>query len=284
MSSQESLADLLSDLEARLHPYTDTPRLDAQVLIAHVTGKPRSWILAHPEAHLAPDQLESYTQASTRLEHGEPLPYILGHREFYGLDFLVTPQVLIPRPETELLVEHALDWLRRHPERRWATDIGTGSGCIAVTLAASIPDLRLQASDISHSALEVALLNAQKHHVANRIEFIQADLLDFPHHKPFDLLCANLPYIPSASLPALSVSDWEPSLALDGGIEGLDLIHRLLVQARPHLAPEALMLLEIESTKRLSVLSLAQKLLPGSISQVYQDLSGCDRLLAIFSN
>jgi len=280
-SQDSSLVDLLSDLEARLQPNSDTPRLDAQVLLAHIAGKPRSWLLAHPEEHLLPEQFEAFIQASERLEHGEPLPYLLGHWEFYGLDFLVSPEVLIPRPETELLVQHALDYLHTFPERRWVADIGTGSGCIAVVLASQVSNLRLLATDISLPALEVARSNAEKHRVADRIDFIWADLLDFPPAVPFDLLCANLPYIPSAILSAFAVTKREPSLALDGGRDGLELIHKLLRRARGYLAPGGLMLLEIEARQGSKALTLAQRFFPDAQVQVFQDLSGRDRLLEI---
>ena len=280
-SQDSSLADLLSDLEARLQSLSDTPRLDAQVLLAHILGKPRSWLLAHPKEHLSPEQFKTFIHASTRLADGEPLPYVLGHWEFYGMDFPVNPQVLIPRPETELLVDYALDWLRAHPERRWAADIGTGSGCIAVVLVSMIPNLHMLATDISLPALEVARANAQKYSIADRIEFVQADLLNFPPSAPFDLLCANLPYIPSPDLSALAVTKWEPTLALDGGPDGLDLIHRLLQQASSHLASGGLILLEIEATQGSRALTLAQDIFPNALTQVCQDLSGRDRLLEV---
>jgi release factor glutamine methyltransferase len=280
-SPDSSIASLLSDLEARLQSHTDTPRLDAQVLMAHILDRPRPWLLTHLEQQLTPQQFGQFAQAASRLEGGEPLPYIIGYWEFYGLDFMVTPQVLIPRPETELLVEHALDWLRSHPARLLVADIGTGSGCIAITLAVNLPDLRLLASDISLPALEVAKSNAQNHNVANRIQFIQADLLEFPPIAPIDLLCANLPYIPTASLPPLAVSKYEPVLALDGGNNGLQLIQKLLLRTHTHLASDGLILLEIEASQGCFAQNLAQNLFKDAQIQVIPDLAGHDRLLRI---
>ena len=284
VSQDSSLADLLSDLEARLLWHSDTSRLDAQVLLAHITGKPRSWILAHPEGNLNPEQYKSFLQATERLERGEPLPYVLGHWEFYGLDFLVTPNVLIPRPETELLVEHALDWLSSRSQPSYVADIGTGSGCIAITLAAKIPSLRLFATDISLSALEIARANAQRYNVTDRIEFVQADLLEFANIALFDVICANLPYIPTNNLPSLTVTHYEPSLALDGGADGLDLIRRILHRASHHLAPDGLMLLEIEASQGSKAISLAQSTFPNSRSRIHPDLAGRDHLLSIIRN
>ncbi len=159
-----------------------------------------SWILAHPAALLDEYQLERYETLTRRLESGEPLPYIIGHWEFYGLDFTLSPAVLIPRPETEMLVEHALHWLVEHPARRSILDVGTGSGCIAVSLALNCPDARILASDISLEALLVARQNVLRHGVSDRVQLLQCDLLP-PTSLPFDLLCANLPYIPAADIP-----------------------------------------------------------------------------------
>lgn len=276
-----SLADLLADLEAKLHPPRENARLDAQVLLAHTLGKSRAWLVAHSDESPTTQQLEIFIRLSARLLEGEPLPYVLGHWEFYGLDFQVTPAVLIPRPETELLIEHAIGWLQRNPERRRAADIGSGSGCIAVTLAARFTDLTLTATDINLTALEVAQANARQHQVSERINFLQADLLDFPPTAPFDLLCANLPYIPRHQLPRLAVSQWEPVVALDGGPDGLDLVSRLLQQARGHLAPGGLMLLEIEASQGPAASALAANLFPEAHSLVIQDLAGHDRLLSI---
>ncbi|RME87431.1 MAG: peptide chain release factor N(5)-glutamine methyltransferase, partial [Anaerolineae bacterium] len=246
----------LAALTARLNPHSETPALDAQVLLAHVTGKPRAWVLAHPDVPLTPEQERALKAALSRIERGEPLPYVLGHWEFYGLDFLVTPDVLIPRPETELLVEHAIEWLTAHPERRLAADVGTGSGCIAIALAVHVPDLSVIATDISAAALEVARRNARRLDVGERIRFICCDLLPEPS-EPLDLLCANLPYIPSATLRDLDVYRREPTLALDGGPDGLDLIRRLLTIAPRYLSPGGLILLEIEASQGVQALALA---------------------------
>ncbi len=271
---------LLATLTARLKLLSDTPALDAQTLLAHVTGKPRAWLLAHPELTLTPEQERALEAALARLERGEPLPYVLGHWEFYGLDFLVTPDVLIPRPETELLVEHAIEWLTAHPGRRLAADVGTGSGCIAVALASHVPDLRVIATDISPAAIEIARRNARRLGVEGRLEFHCCDLLPEPP-LPLDVLCANLPYIPSATLRGLDVYRREPSLALDGGPDGLDLIRRLLQIAPRHLSPGGLVLMEIEASQGAAALALAYDAFVDARITLHQDLAGRDRLLSI---
>lgn len=291
-----SLASILDITRQRLASVSDTPGLDAQVLLAYALGKPRAWLLAHPEVALTPAQSDFFESLLTRLEQGEPLPYVLGQWEFYGLDFTVTPAVLIPRPETELLVEQALGWLHQHPQRRLAADAGTGSGCIAVTLAVHIPDLQVIATDISSTALAVARANAEKHRVAERLHFVQSDLLSClatvtirekntglqsTTSKPFDLICANLPYIPSSTLHQLEVFGKEPATALDGGLDGLDLLRRFLPQARERLATNGFILIEMEASQGEAMQILAQRTFPRSTVQVLPDLAGHDRLVSI---
>jgi release factor glutamine methyltransferase len=277
---------LHSDITTRLASISDTPDLDASVLIAHIIDKPRTWVMAHPELTLTPTQQNQLNQSLMRLESGEPFPYVLGHWEFFSLDFDVTADVLIPRPETELLVEKAIVWLQESKVRRTIADIGTGSGAIAVSLAVNVPDAEVLATDISSKALQVAKQNAIKHGVNNRIEFIECDLLptqsEIKNRKSqIDLLCANLPYIPTETLSHLSVFGREPTVALDGGEDGLDLFRRLLNIAPDWLAPNALILLEIEATLGIQVLNLACDMFGQAEIHLHQDLTGRDRLLEI---
>jgi len=180
------LTHYLVTLPEKLQKKSETASLDIQVLIGHVLGVDRTWILAHPEIELTPDQEKRLMQAFARLEEGVPLPYILGHWEFYGLDFEVSPDVLIPRPETEHLVEQTLQWLRTHPDRRIGVDVGTGSGCIAVALTVNAPDLRMIACDISLAALRIARSNLKRHGVDDRVHTVQMDLLNAFQKLPFD--------------------------------------------------------------------------------------------------
>lgn len=279
-----NVAEALSDLTGRLGG--DWPELDAQLLMAHALKKPRTWLLAHTEQELSPQQKSLLDSFAAQLQTGTPLPYVLGRWEFFGLDFAITPDVLIPRPETETLVENAVRWLQASPERRTVADVGTGSGAIGVTLAVQIPDLYVLATDLSLPALKVAQGNARRFEVASRVEFVACDLLP-PHHAGlptdlhFDLICANLPYIPTRALKDLKVFGREPTLALDGGADGLGPIRRLLGLATDWLAPGGRILLEIESTLGVQALSLAFDLFHQAEIHLYQDLTGRDRLLEI---
>jgi release factor glutamine methyltransferase len=278
-----SLAAWLAQARSRLSTPTVSQTeasLDASLLAGYILQRPRSWVLAHPETELNSEQLTSLERLLERLSAGEPLAYLTGIREFYGLKFAVTPDVLVPRPETEILVETALDWLRSHPGMRCAVDVGTGSGCIAVTLAHAIPGLHVTAVDISPAALSIARRNAEQHGVASRVDCVQGDLLA-GLSGPYDLVGANLPYIPSADAEALPVGRFEPRLALDGGPDGLDLVRRLLAQLPLRLASGGLALLEIEYRQGQAVIQLAREQLPRAAVSVAPDPSGLDRLIII---
>ncbi len=280
MNAGEILKQITAQIESEL------PELDAQIILAHVMGHPRSCLLAHLETPLSPLQIDQTKEAVSQYQAGTPLPYIVGHWEFYGLDFNITKDVLIPRPETELLVEKAISWLRASPERRTVADIGTGSGAIAVTIAMHLPDAHILATDISREALKVAKHNAEKFHVHHKIDFLQCDILPqhidpLPTDSHFDLICANLPYIPTETLHTLPIYGSEPTLALDGGADGLDLYRRLLKLAPDWLAPNGKILLEIEATQGMKALSLAYDTFSDMNIQLHQDLAGHDRILEI---
>jgi len=278
-SGGKTLGSALEDVTSRLEKTSDTPGLDAQVLLAHVMGWPRSWMLAHPEVALAPRRAATLEHMVLRLERGEPLPYVLGRWDFFGLEFEITPDVLIPRPETELMVERAISWLWAHPDRRRAIDVGTGSGCIGIALAFNVSDVQVLATDISPDALKIARHNANSHSVSQRMKFLRCDL--FPPVAEFDLIVANPPYIPTKTLHKLPIFGREPILALDGGADGLDLIHRLLTGAPERLAPGGLLLLEIEASEGPSALSLACDAFGAAEIHLHKDLSGRDRILEI---
>jgi release factor glutamine methyltransferase len=276
----------ISDIADRLTSLSDTPALDASVLLAHIINKPRTWVLAHPELVLTTEQQKQLDDSLMRLERGESFPYVLGHWEFFGMDFDITPDVLIPRPETELLVERAIAWLKESPVRRTVADVGTGSGAIAVSIALHVPGVNIIATDISSDALIVAKKNAKKFDLEHRIEFVRCDLLPsksdfFTTERPLDLICANLPYIPTDTLRSLPIYGREPALALDGGDDGLELIRRLLRIGPEWLAPNGMMLFEIESTRGSQALNLACDLFSEATIHLHQDLAGRDRLLEI---
>ena len=279
------MAVVHTELATRFTSISDTPALDASVLLAHIVHKPRTWVLAHPELMLTPEQQTRLDSSLVRIENGEPFPYVLGKWEFFGLELEVNADVLIPRPETELLVEKAIAWLQEQPHRRNIADIGTGSGAIAIAIAAHIKDAHIFATDISPAALNMARRNAQKFNLAN-IDFVECDLLPQYDHSDasqarFDLICANLPYIPTDTLRGLPIFNREPSLALDGGSDGLEVVRRLLHIAPQRLETQGLLLLEIEATCGVQVLALASELFPRAAIQLYQDLTGRDRLLEI---
>jgi release factor glutamine methyltransferase len=303
MGDNEKEVTLQSALESaadQLRPHSDTPELDAQVLLASVLKQSRSWLAAHPESFLDREPAAAFDERIQRLERGEPLPYVLGEWEFFGLPFSVTRDVLIPRPETELLVERAIAWLKKinvEDRKLNVADTGTGSGCIAISIAVNVPNVNVTATDISSTALDVARGNAERLKVAERINFIEADLIndDRPQttdrqlssviRRPssFDLIVANLPYIPTSTLQHLPIFNREPTIALDGGVDGLNLIRRLLTKAVTRLAPGGMILLEIEASQGQSASTLAREVFPKASVKIYQDLGGHDRLIEIQS-
>ncbi len=271
-----TLRDALNDASRRFAPVSESPGLDAHVLMCEVLGVERSYLLAHPEATLTGDQAARFEALVARHAGGEPVAYILGRRGFYDRDFLVTPDVLIPRPETELLLERALAFTRRQPTAAVA-DVGTGSGALAVTLAAQAPQTQVYAVDVSEKALDVARQNAALHGVADRVVFLRGDLLAplIERQIRLDLVMANLPYIASDEVPHLAVSRHEPTLALDGGADGLALIRRLLAQLPQACRPGARALLEIGAGQSAAVQALAPD------AEVYQDYAGLERMVEL---
>ena len=270
---------LISSAET-LVEISDTPSLDAQTILAHCLGKSRTWLLSHPEQNLTAADFASLQQEIDALKKGIPLPYVLGHWEFYGLEFMITPDTLIPRPETELLVDRALDWLNLQPKPCLVADIGTGSGCIAVALAKNHPNVSIIATDISYPALKTARFNSIQHNVRDQIIFLQKDLLP-PIADRFDLICANLPYIPTQTLQNLEVSGREPELALNGGPDGLNLIRKLFHEAPIQITPGGFLLIEIDSSQGARAQTLAQQAFPSAEIEILPDLSGKDRLVTI---
>jgi release factor glutamine methyltransferase len=263
-------------------------RLDAQVLLGHVLGVERATLYAYPERTLSPEQEERFRLLLERRAHAEPVAYLVGHKEFYGRDFLVDQRVLIPRPETELLVEVAL----RHIQRKFAegmqplvADVATGSGAIPITLALEESRLPyLYASDISSDALAVAYLNCQHHHVEQRVHLLQGDLLA-PLPEAVDVLTANLPYVGTDEMESLDpdVRAHEPHLALFSGPHGLDLLQRFCKEARQSgkLKSGAVVLLEIGYQQSESLTRLLHDLWPQATVATLKDYAGWDRVLQV---
>ncbi|MBX3028687.1 MAG: peptide chain release factor N(5)-glutamine methyltransferase [Chloroflexi bacterium] len=275
----------------------DTPRLDAEVLLGHVLGVARTGVLAHPEAPLGDGQVVAYRDLIEQRAAGQPVAYLRGLREFHGIALAVDARVLIPRPETELLVDLGLADLRvrltgapRPPDapalRAW--DVGTGSGAIAVALAVALraggylPEVRIAATDISSDALTLAIENAVAHGVADRVDLAPGDLLDAPVPQPVELLLANLPYIASAEVATLPAEvRAEPRLALDGGADGLELLARLVRGLPTAVAPGGLVLLEVGAGQAPAVEALVTASLPGWSVRHHVDLAGHARVVAI---
>ena len=284
---------LLASGWLRTIPDLSTPDLDAQVLLANVVGVPRATLLAWPERALTAEQAARYAGLVARREAHEPVAYLIGRREFLGLEFQTDARALIPRPETELLVEAALADIRERLARAPATplplvaDIGTGSGAIALSLAALEPRLpRLYATDVSADALTLAAENAQRLGVANRVTFLHGDLLA-PLPEAVDVLLANLPYVAPEDAPTLpaDVSRYEPALALygadDGWRDGLGHLRRLFATAPNHLRPHASLYLEFGYNQRAALEALTHATFPQARWDVVSDYAGWDRFLAI---
>lgn len=253
--------------ESVLEASTRISRRDAETLLAHIAGRDRAWLLAHMDDDLSPEHralLESFTSRRTS---GEPLQHITGSQEFFGLSFKVSPDVLIPRPETEHLVEAVLDWAHRQSDAEPESgshlriaDVGTGSGAIAVALASVLEGASVTAIDISPAALAIAHLNAAQHHVDQRIAFVQGDLLAPFADKPsnLDVVASNPPYVALAERDTLApeVRDHEPDLALYAGPDGLAMYRRLIPQAHAALRPGGLLALEIGYGQREALADL----------------------------
>jgi release factor glutamine methyltransferase len=262
---------------------TDNPRLESELLLTSVLNCTRVYLLAHPEILLTEEQTRVYRVKVNRRVNNEPLPYIIGSMEFCGLQFLVTPHVLIPRPETEQIVELTTDWIA---ERSGVVvvDVGTGSGAIAVALAHYAKCQYIYATDISLPALRVAKENAARHQVSENIGFINCDLLT-PFRCIVNVIVSNPPYIAESEYVTLPQSiQHEPRKALIAGKAGLLIIERLLRQAKHLLASNGLLLVEIGWQQGKAVLAAAKTTFPRASVKILKDLSGLDRILCVQCN
>jgi release factor glutamine methyltransferase len=301
-----TIANLLRVATAQLSESSSTPRLDAELLLAHALGWPRARLLAERDHRPTPDQAAALDAMTARRALGEPVAYLVGHKEFYGLDLVVTPATLVPRPETELLVELALAEARRidqRPETRdqgyqsrtdaglvlgpWSlvlgpsslvlADIGTGTGAIAIALATHLPQASVYAVDLSGEALAVARRNVEEHRLGGRVQLLQGDLLA-PLPGPVDLIISNPPYTILAEVER-NVRDHEPHLALDGGPDGATIYRRLIAVAPAYLRPGGAVLLEIGAWQGALVTTLLREAFPEASVSVHQDLAGHDRVV-----
>jgi release factor glutamine methyltransferase len=285
MNSGEALVQASTRLR---NEGVESPRLDAELLLAHVLDVNRASILARPDQRLTPKQLTRYRDLVARRAGREPLAYIVGHREFFDLDLVLDRRVLIPRPETELLVEHALRIAHRMASETKTplriADVGAGSGAIGVTMAVHLPQATVYALDDSAGALAVVSENARRCGVADRVRCRQGDLLSPLHENaPLAMITANLPYVSTAEWLELApeIREHEPRAALDGGPDGLGLIRRLLATAGPYLQPSGAILIEIGASQGAAVTTLARKYLSQASVQLVQDYAGLDRLVVV---
>jgi release factor glutamine methyltransferase len=258
-------------------------RLDARVLLGHCTGLRQVDIFVQADRSLTDEEREAYRTLLERRAQKEPVSYLVGQKEFSGLSFCVDARVLIPRSETEVLVERALDCAGRLGEADLRiADIGTGSGCIAVALAVRLPKARIYATDVSGESLEVARENCRRHAVEERVSLLQGDLCTaLP--KEVDLLVSNPPYTVWESLPH-GISAYEPRIALDGGRDGLELHRRLTTQMPDYLRPGGFALVEIGDGQEPAVVALTRDRFPGVPIRVWPDYSGVARVLEVGPN
>ena len=252
------------------------PRRDAERLLRHVIAVSRAALLTYPDQTLSEEEAAAYADAIERRAHSEPIQYITGTQEFYGLDFHVTPAVLIPRPETEHLVEAALAMSSQFASPPRILDIGTGSGSIAITLAHHLPNASIDATDISSAALDIARRNAAAHAVSARIKFMEADLLP-PIHPPYDIICSNPPYVPTTDVLEPQVAAFEPHTALFAGPDGLAIYRRLIPLAAAALQPAGALLLENGHGQQAAIASLLRASHLQSIEFI-PDLQGIPRV------
>jgi len=263
---------------------SDTPRLDAEVLLAAARGCQRIQLYTAFD-ELADDRTrQTFREWVRRRAEGTPVAYLVGYREFYSLRFRVTPEVLIPRPETELLVVRLLDLVKeRTPGSAAPTivDVGTGSGIIAVCATKHLPDARVTAIDISGDAIEVARMNAAEHGVAERIEWFTGDLLSTVGDRQFDFIVSNPPYVSAAEFEKLpkTVRDFEPRAALLAGDRGTEVIGRLVPQAVDRLAPGGWLLVEISPMIEPAAAELLRAQSGLSIAPTIKDLAGLPRII-----
>jgi len=266
----------------------DEPRLCAELLLARALDCQKIVLYTRLEQTPSNQQRACFRNLVKAAAEHQPIAYLIGHKEFYSLDFAVTPDVLIPRPETELLVELALAFFAAASRDRLdLLDVGTGSGCLAITIAKRNPTVRAVATDVSEAALKVARQNAEKHQVADRLTFVRADMLDLPSDVTpdgrFDLIVSNPPYVPEqdrSSLPA-NVRDHEPDVALFGGSDGLDAYRAIAAGAHNRLRPGGVLLLEVGHDQAEQVESLFADASPLQIDGRHKDLAGIERVVQL---
>jgi release factor glutamine methyltransferase len=260
-------------------------RLDAEVLLAHIINKDRAWLFTHSHDALDDATRTVFENAIARRAKREPLQYIIGNQEFWGLDFLVTPDVLIPRPETELVVESALTILKTMNHAAVMVDLCTGSGCIAVSLAKEFRAARIVAVDKSSRAIAVAGKNAQKHGVSDRIRFFEGDLFQpleqLDIHGRVDIIVSNPPYVQSRDQATLQpeVRDFEPPVALFAGPLGTEMHHEIIKGAHAYLRQHGVLIMEMGLGQSSQLVRMLQETGAYDVPEIFRDLAGIERVI-----
>jgi release factor glutamine methyltransferase len=253
--------------------------LEGEVLLRHLLGIDRTQLFSNPEIELDTGREKELEQLLMRRVRGEPSAYITGHREFYGLDFIVDRNVLIPRPETELLVEKAIG-IAQHSNISVIVDAGTGCGAVAIALAVYLPQVRIYATDISSTALGVARANCEKHSVSDRIILLHGDMLT-PVPEETDMIVANPPYVKTQDIKDSVPLSYEPAAALNGGTEGLDKLKQLFEQARSKLKPGGCVLAEVGKGQAAKIKAFLKKQFPEARVETYADIAGIKRVIEL---
>ena len=262
---------------------SESAQLDARILMCEVMQVQQDYLMRYPERAMTVQQVANFQNLVSRRARGEPIAYLLGRQPFYDIEVCVTPDVLIPRPETELLVEKAITWAQG--KHVFIVDVGAGSGVIALVLAKHLPTAHVTGIDLSQAALDIAGQNSEYLGLSSRIRWLRGNLLEpiIARQETADLILANLPYIPTEEMKKLEVSHHEPHLALDGGADGLDVIRRFLGDAPEVLRDGGMLLMEIGAGQGEKVRAITQQAFPDRQVTVEPYLAGHDRIVMFYS-
>jgi len=275
-----NLRKALQEAETTLSTaHIDDALLESEVLLMHVLKIDRVKLFIDIDSEITSQQYEDFITLVQQRLNGEPSAYITGNREFYGLDFQVNPDVLIPRPETELLVEKAID-LAKNRSYNTIVDVGTGSGAVAVCLALNLPEAVIYATDISEKALYVASGNCWRHNVESRITLLKGNLLE-PLPEPIDMIVANLPYVPNTDMKQVNTAGYEPENALNGGTDGLEYIIAIVGQSVSKLLRGGSILLEVGQGQSRAASRQLKGIYPYGEVNIYRDLAGIERVVSL---
>ncbi len=274
-----SIADWRYQSRIKLAEVSETAEIEINAVLSKVLSRNLPWCLANSNIVLDPNIIEELNKKIDFLRSGIPLGYVLGEIEFFGLNFIIDENVLIPRPETELMVEAAIGWLDKHENAKKLVDVGCGSGAIIISLLKKFPDKKGWAVEISRAALNVSKKNMTYHEIKN-LNFVQLDCLTGLQTK-FDVITANLPYIPGDVLKELPVSKYEPEIALNGGKDGLEVINKLIDQIPSRLNSPGLVLLEIQFDQAEKIIHKLQDSIPEAIISIIKDYSNHDRIIQV---